>query len=123
MLIPAVWIVGAPLGTDLGFFVGLVLALVAGAIKLAAAPKIKVSKNYLNLGKALIPRSAIGKIQLIDKSDQFFERGAKLDARAFVMFKYGLPDLLKIEINDKNDPTPYLLVSSRRGKELIKSLS
>ena len=123
MLIPAIWIVGAPLGTDLGFFFGLLIALVAGAIKLAGAPKITVSNDHLNLGKASIPRTAIGKIEMIDKSDQFFERGAKLDARAFVMFKYGLPDLLKIEINDKNDPTPYLLVSSRRGKDLIKSLS
>ena len=123
MLIPAVWIVGAPLGTDLGLLIGLMLALIAAAIKLKSAPRIQVTTNELILGNAKIPLAALGQVSLIAKEEQFFERGAKLDARAFVFFKYGLPELLKIENRDKNDPTPYLLVSTRRAAELIKALS
>ncbi|MEY4320094.1 MAG: hypothetical protein RLZZ471_35 [Actinomycetota bacterium] len=123
LFVPAVWIVGAPFETNVGLLIGAALALVVVFMKLKNSRFIKVDGEFLLLGDAAIPRKIIGKVSAISKEEQFYERGARLDARAFVFLKYGLPEMVKIEIKDKNDPTPYLLVSTRRAKELEDALS
>lgn len=123
LFIPAVWIVGAPFNTDAGLFVGLGFAILAALLKLKNAKHIRLNESGLQLGNAFIPRDALGKASIIPKEDQFFARGAKLDARAFVFLKYGLPEMVKIENKDPEDPTPYLLVSTRNAKGLVAALS
>ncbi len=122
LFIPAIWLVGAPLKTDLGLPLGIAFTLVATLLKLRNAKHIKITKEALILGDAVIPKSILGKKEIIGSQDQFFERGARLDSRAFVFLKYGLPGMVKIEINDPSDPTPYVLISSRSAAKLIESL-
>ncbi|MEY4500056.1 MAG: hypothetical protein RL101_300 [Actinomycetota bacterium] len=122
LFVPAVWLVGAPLHTDIGLYVGLVFALIAIALKLKTSKHIEVNKDSLILGDAELPRKILGKVTIVDKDDHFFERGAGLDARAFVFLKYGLPEMVKIEIADADDPTPYLLISTRSAEKLLSVL-
>jgi hypothetical protein len=122
LFVPAVWLVGAPLQTDAGLYVGIVLALLTSALKLKAAKSIEVNQDNLILGDAVLPRKVLGSITKIEKEDQFFERGAGLDSRAFVFLKYGLPEMVKIEVADAKDPTPYLLVSTRSAEKLMSVL-
>jgi hypothetical protein len=84
--------------------------------------RICVSKDSLQIGKAIIPRSALGQAIAIDKSEQFSERGPRLDARAFVALK-ALSGLVKVQVEDSNDPTPYILISTRRPTELAEALN
>jgi len=123
LFIPAVWIVGAPFNTDAGFFVGLGFALLTTVLKLSNSKHIRVTKAELKLGNASIPRKVLGKAMMIAKDDQFAARGVNLDARAFVFIKYGLPEMVRIENLDPSDPTPYLLVSTRKAKELVDALN
>ena len=122
LFVPAVWLVGAPLHTDAGFYVGIVFALVTSALKLKAAKRIEVNKVNLILGDAVLPRKILGRVTKIDQDDQFFERGAGLDSRAFVFLKYGLPEMVKIEVADPKDPTPYVLISTRSAEKLLSVL-
>jgi hypothetical protein len=71
----------------------------------------------------LIPRKALGKAISVSAQDQFTERGSNLDSRAFLALKSGLPGLVKIEVTDDEDPTPYLLISTRRASELVELLN
>jgi hypothetical protein len=123
LFVPAVWIVAAPFKTDAGIFIGLGLCLIGIALKLLNAPHILVTDQLLRIGSASIPRKALGEVLVVAKDNQFFERGANLDARAQVFLKYGLPELLKVKVIDPNDPTPYLLVSSRNAKDLASALA
>ncbi|MEY4492422.1 MAG: hypothetical protein RL085_833, partial [Actinomycetota bacterium] len=75
------------------------------------------------IGNALIPRKALGKAVSVATQDQFNERGSNLDSRAFLALKSGLPGLVKIEVTDDEDPTPYLLISTRRASELVELLN
>ncbi len=123
LLIPAVWLVGAPFNTNIGALVGLLIAGIATFMKLSNSKHIKVSKDSLELGSAIIPREFLGEISEISKSEQFYERGARLDARAFVFIKYGLPEMVKIDLTDPDDPTPYLLISTRNAAGLRAALN
>ncbi len=113
----------APFLGDLGWLIGGIFSLSIAALRIALAKRIVITDELLSAGKVQIPRSALGKAKQIEKDEQFAARGALLDARAFLVLKSGLPDLVRIEISDKADPTPYILVSTRRGAELVAALS
>jgi hypothetical protein len=123
LFIPAVWVVAAPFNTNNGMFVGLVFALISAILKIISAKHINISNDSINLGNASIPKKFIGQVTEIPAEDQFAARGSNLDARAFVFLKYGLPQMVKIEINDPKDPTPYVLISTRNASELIAALA
>ena len=123
LFIPAVWIVAAPFDTNLGIFIGAGFAILGAILKISSAKYITVSSDSISLGDATIPRRALGSIEKIDQTNQFAERGSKLDARAFVFIKYGLPEMIKIENTDTKDPTPYLLISTRNAEKLIDALA
>ncbi len=74
------------------------------------------------VGKARIPREVVGQVTVIEKSEQFAEKGPKLHARAYVALK-ALDGLVKIENTDTADPTPYILVSTRRPEQLRQALT
>jgi hypothetical protein len=50
-------------------------------------------------------------------------RGVDLDARAFLKIRPWVKPVVRIELDDDNDPTPYWLVSTRRPKELAAALT
>jgi len=123
MLPPAMWLVGAPFNTLAGLYLGVASALLIGYLKIKNSRHIEVTTTHLILGDAKLPRKVLGRIELVEPKQQFFERGAKLDARAFVFLKYGLPNMVKVEVNDPKDPTPYVLISTRKAQELVKALN
>mgnify|MGYP000057571175 CR=1 FL=1 len=119
---PAVWLVFAPINQLIGTIGGLGLTAISIALRFAVAKKIVVTDNSLQIGKADIPLSALGRAEAIATEDQFAERGSQLDARAFLALKGGLPGLVKVQVVDKSDPTPYLLISTRQADDLVKAL-
>lgn len=122
LLIPAIWIVAAPFNASLGLVFGVLAAVATTIIKITNAKRIAVTKNDIVLGSAKIPRKVLGEVEIIENKDQFANRGPALDSRAFVFIKYGLPGMVKIAVNDKADPTPYLLISTRRPEALAAAL-
>ena len=123
LITPAIWATLAPFNGTVGIVVGLIFTVLTVAMRFLMAKRIQVSSDTLTLGSARLPLEIVKSAELIAKEDQFFARGALLDARAFLCYKSGLPDLVRINISDKDDPTPYALVSSRRGNELVALLN
>ena len=52
-----------------------------------------------------------------------FERGVRLDARAYLLIRGWIPGLVRVELDDPDDPTPYWLVSTRHPVRLAAALS
>lgn len=119
---PAVWLVFAPLNQTVGTIGGLTLTALSIGLRLAVAKRIIVTRDALQIGSADIPRSVLGAAESISAENQFAERGPLLDSRSFLALKGGLPGLVKVQVIDENDETPYLLISTRRAEELISSL-
>jgi hypothetical protein len=121
IVFPSFWLVSAPINPDFGWWFAGVTTLLSVLIRILVSKRIIVTGDRLSIGKASIPLSAIGAVTEIEPENQFAEKGPLLDARAYLALK-SLNGLVKVDISDKNDPTPYLLISTRRPKDLAKSL-
>jgi hypothetical protein len=87
---------------------------------LLAAPTLSLSSKTLSIGNVQIPTQYVKAITVVEASAQQSEKGPKLNPSAYVRFQVGVKGLLKVELNDPNDPTPYWLISSRNPDLVAK---
>ena len=119
---PMVLLSALPFGTNLAFTLAVLvpIALIAGSF--ALSPVIRVDEAF-SRGKMSIPLSALGNAEVFTKEAARLERGPKLDARARLAIRGDIDAVVKIEVVDPMDPTPYILVSTRKPVELVAALS
>jgi Protein of unknown function (DUF3093) len=120
--LPSFYLVFLPINESVGLVSGLLVTLAIWAAMLLSSPVIEVSEGQLMVAKAHIPLNLLGEARAIESSLAFEERGPKLDSRAYVRFQVGISSLVRIDIRDASDPTPYWLISTRRPLELIEAL-
>ncbi len=117
----AVFVIALPFSEE----VGIVLAVLSLALVLLAtwifSPLISLTADRLTIGKVKIETKYLGKAMSIEGDEVFMERGTLLDSRAYTVFQIGVKQLVKIDINDERDPTPYWLIASR-NPEVIAGL-
>lgn len=88
-----------------------------------AAPLIAITSTHLHVGKVSIERTHLGNVLVIPSPDTFKERGVQLDSRAYTRFQIGVKQLVKIEIKDQLDPTPYWLLATRNPEVIAGVLN
>jgi hypothetical protein len=101
------------------------LVLVSGAlvwIYSATALTIEVNEKELRVGKAHISLDFVGDCINLDNDAIKRVRTRDADPRAFLAIRFWVPKGIQIAINDTRDSTPYWLVSSNAGAELIKAI-
>ena len=101
------------------------LAVVTAAlvwIYSVTALTIEVDDKELRVGKAHIDLRFIGDSINLDNESIKRVRTRDADPRAFLAIRFWAPQGIQVEIKDTNDPTPYWLISSNRGAELIKAI-
>jgi hypothetical protein len=122
LVIPASLLVFLPISPVAGvvsaivLYGGIVIAL------LVTTPAIEVTDETLRVGRARIERAFVGAVTAHTGADAVAERGTRLDARAWLVLRGWIPGVVRIEIADEADPTPYWLVSTRRPAELAAAL-
>ena len=122
LLSPMVLLAAAPFGWPLAIALGSVTLMTVLVLSSVLSPLVVVDSERLLAGRMSIPLSVIGNATEIPKSDLRAELGPQLDARAQLMIRGDLKGAVKVEISDPNDPTPYLVISTRRPKELVSAL-
>jgi hypothetical protein len=126
LLIPLVAGIGVvaftPIGVPVGVAVGLVIAAVLVAIAVYTTPEVAVRDGELVAGRAHIPVGLLGGVTVVRGEDARIQRGPALDARAFLLIRGWVDQLVRVELRDAQDPTPYWLVSTRRPEELAQAL-
>jgi hypothetical protein len=107
-----------------GIFILLVILLLLTIIAASRTRlRIRVSENSLEVGNANIAPQYILKIELLDDQQMRLERGIALDPRAFLAIRFWVKDGIKVYLKDARDPTPYWLISTRKGNEIKKLLN
>ena len=83
---------------------------------------IEVNNEELRVGKADISLSLIG--DCIDLDNEAIKRVRTRDAdpRAFLAIRFWTSKGVRVTINDTRDSTPYWLISSNAGAELIRAI-
>ena len=101
------------------------LAAVSAAIVwlyIATALTIEVNDKELRVGKAHIHLSFIGQCVDLDAQAIRLTRTRDADPQAFLAIRFWASKGVKVAINDTRDQTPYWLISSNRGAELIQAI-
>ena len=122
LVIPASLLVFLPISELAGIVSAVVLYAAIVVVLLATSPVIEVTDGMLRVGRARIERSFLGAASAHSGADAVAERGTRLDARAYLVLRGWVPGVVRIEITDPADPTPYWLVSTTRPEELAAVL-
>ena len=114
-LVIAVW---AALGnfSALITFIALTIALLAIAV--TGKSEVRVIEDELVIGKAHIGVKYLGDVEILDKNSMRLVRTREADPAAFLAIKFWVSTGVKITLKDQRDPTPYWLVSCKKGREL-----
>lgn len=122
LLIPATLLVFVPINPEAGAVIAIVLYVACVGALIAMSSRITVDESGLAVGAAALPATALGEIAVFVGDEARAERGVRLDARAWLGLRGGISPVVRVEVSDEHDPTPYWLISTRRPAELAKAL-
>lgn len=122
LVIPASILVFAPIDFMVGVIVAAVLYSGCVLALLAFSPTIEVAEGELRAGRAHIPLDLVGEPSAHVGQQAFAERGPRLDARAYLVIRGWVKDVVRVPIEDPEDPTPYWLLSSRRPNDIVAAI-
>ena len=137
MLRPPIWV----LAFIYFMFLSLVIAIwaafdttatmVALAVATLAIPfiaqsltsRIRIDRDELRIDKSHIGLKYLGKVTVLDSDAMRLLRTRDADPAAFLAIKFWASKGIKIEVTDPRDPTPYWLITSKRGEKLAALLT
>ena len=118
---PMLLLAAMPFGLEVGIAVSALGGLALLALSYLTSPVIEVAET-MRAGRFNVPLDVMGDVQELSKKELSDLLGVKSDARARMVLRAYVKSGVKIELTDPNDPTPYLIISSRRPKELAVAL-
>ncbi|TDW74367.1 DUF3093 family protein [Curtobacterium sp. PhB25] len=122
LVIPATLLVFLPISVLAGVLVAIGMELGALVLLWALAPTIEVTDSEFRAGKAHLPRALVGSVEAFEGAEATTQRGPKLDARAWTLFRGYVRGVVKVEVRDDADPTPYWLVSVRQPTKVVEAM-
>lgn len=122
LVIPASLLVFWPINVTAGIIVALVLYLGCCTLLVLSSPVISVSESTLVAGRARVPLELTGTASAHRGQDATAQRGVELDARAWLLIRGWVEPVVRLEITDPADPTPYWLLSTRHPEALIAAI-
>ncbi|TWH19064.1 DUF3093 domain-containing protein [Prauserella rugosa] len=73
-------------------------------------------------GDAHLPLRYVGAVDVVGSGDRRKALGPELDPAAFVVNRGWIPTLVRVEVTDPEDPTPYWVLSTRHPERLATLL-
>lgn len=113
----------APISITAGLIAALVLFAIMTTMLVLSTPAIVVDRDTVQVGRATIQREFVGAVTAYHKDEATAERGTRLHGLAFLCLRGWIDPVVRIEITDPADRTPYWLTSTRRPEELLAALS
>ncbi|HEX4442971.1 MAG TPA: DUF3093 domain-containing protein [Galbitalea sp.] len=123
LIIPASLLVFLPINFTVGVVCAAVLYSACVILLVISSPRIEVTDAALVAGRARIPLINVGDASGYTGAEATAERGVRLDARAWLVIRGWISPVVKVAVNDADDPTPYWLVSTRHPRDLVAALN
>lgn len=99
------------------------VVLVAGVVGVAlTSPVVEVRDGELHAGRAHIPATALGDVEVLDAEGVRRAMGPGYDPRSFACLRTWTRGAVTAPVVDPGDPTPSWLVSTRRPRELAAAI-
>jgi hypothetical protein len=122
LLFVSVFTVMLPVNLDFAAPIALVFAATLAGVMFLASPVIVVTENELIVKGARIEKQFLGKVSIIPKDEIFEALGRDLNANAWLSIQASVKGLVRVDITDPEDPSPYWMISTRNPEVLAKAL-
>jgi hypothetical protein len=96
--------------------------LFVGVLFWLGRTRVRVGGGELQVGGASVPLRHIGHVEVVEKADKQEALGPELDPAAYLMHRAWIGSLVRLEITDPDDSTPYWIFSVRRPDRLVAQL-
>jgi membrane protein implicated in regulation of membrane protease activity len=116
-------LVFAPISLAAGLTAAAVLFIIMAVLLVLSTPTILVTAETLTVGRATIERRYIGSVEQFRGGEATAERGTRLNGLAYLCIRGWIDPVVRIEITDPADQTPYWLSSSRHPDRLTAALT
>jgi len=123
LVMPASLLVFLPINFVAGVIVAVALYGAIVMVLVATSPVISVSLGELVAGRARVPVDLIGTVAAFEGEEATLQRGRLLDSRAWLLIRGWVSPVVRIELSDKSDPTPYWVVSTRFPAALVTAIA
>jgi len=114
--------VEAALGNRAAIVISVIQALLLIWASFTTPLRIEVSDEKIRVGRAVIERRFIAAVRELDSKEMALTRGRDADPRCWMALRFWVGTGVKIEINDRKDPTPYWLVSTKKAAAVATAL-
>jgi DUF3093 family protein len=98
------------------------LPLTALLVYRAGSARVRIADGELIVGRAHVPLRHLGEVQVVTSDQKRRVLGPELDPAAFVLHRGWIGPLVRVELTDESDPTPYWVFSTRRPERLAEAL-
>ena len=115
LVIPASLLVFLPISMVLGVICSIVLYASIVIVLIVTTPTLEVTGSVIRAGRARIDSRFVRASTAFAGDEATAERGVRLDARSWLLVRGWIPDIVRIDLDDPDDPTPYWIVSSRHA--------
>jgi hypothetical protein len=122
LVIPASLLVFLPISTIAGIVCAIVLYGAIVGTLLLTTPTVEVTAEQFAAGRARLPRVVVASVEAFEGAAATAQRGTALDARAWLLLRGWIPGVVRVQLDDPSDPTPYWLVSTRQPRKLAAAL-
>ncbi|MCU1556851.1 MAG: rane protein [Microbacteriaceae bacterium] len=123
LVIPASLLVFLPINFTAGVIVAIVLYAGCVGILIATGPTIEVTTEQFVAGRARLPIGFIGATDAFRGEEATLERGRRLDSRAWLLIRGWIDPVVRVDVIDENDPTPYWVVSTRHPEDVVAAIA
>lgn len=119
-LVIAIWAAFDTTAT-IGAFTAATIAIIYLAFVMRST--ISFDGKELRIDRAHIDIKYLGDAKILDSSAMRLLRTRDADPAAYLAIKFWAPVGVKITVVDPRDPTPYWLITSKRGEEIAALLN
>lgn len=116
------YMVLAPIGILAGVIAAVGMFVLCAIVLTATTPRIVVTDSMLQVGRAGIERKHLGPVTGYRGEDAVYQRGPGLHGLAFLCLRGWIAPVVRIQVTDERDRTPYWLTSTRRPEQLVTAL-
>lgn len=98
------------------------IPLFAAALFWLGRTRVRVGGGELGVGSASVPLRHVGRVEVVPKAGKQEAMGPELDPTAYVMHRGWVGPLVRVEITDPDDRTPYWIFSVRHPDRFLAAL-
>lgn len=118
LVIPAIALVLTPISAEIAVPVAIISYVLLALVSLLLSPSVRVEDGVLTAGRAQIPVSQLGAVELLGAESLRAAIGPGLDARSFLLVRGWIHRGVKIENIDPADPAPQWILTTRHPEKL-----